>query len=588
LNGVWEFRLDKEGVGEKEGWYASGAGEGWESVNVPHTYNEMRGGMEAYKGKAWYRRSFTLEGVGSDERVILRFLGVMLRAKVWVNGEYAGGHKFGYIPFELDITEYVETGANELAVQSDNEILERAIPDTKWHGWVCYGGIPRDVYVEIRPKVAITNLWMDTKMAEGGWDVMVGVELTDHRGVSGPPSIDISCTDDNGTTIFGMKMRMDVLEGTEAFKKREYCFRRQKVEGVEAWSPENPKLYKLTAKLMGNGYSRSIRAGFREIKVEGSKIFLNGKQLLIKGTSIHEEYGRCGNVVPRERRRKDIEDIKALGSNFLRSAHYTHHPYFCELCDEIGLLVWTEIPAWQTRTEVIGDEAVFAEWGKPQLEEMIDEYREYPCVVMWSVGNEFPSDTGPVGRYVKWASDVVRAKDETRLVTFASDRHWERVFDKGFKYVDVISLNEYYGWYYGSIYDVGEMLDRIHEQNPDKPILVSEFGSGAAADVKEDAEFYFSGRNYSEAAQVKSVRTHLEQIFSPYRRDFVAGGLIWVYSDFGDPHRYGSGHPEQWRYVNLKGLTTMEREHKPSYEMVRRFFGMVEGKEMKMAPPATF
>ena len=130
------------------------------------------------------------------------------------------------------------------------------------------------------------------------------------------------------------------------------------------------------------------------------------------------------------------------------------------------------------------------------------------------------------------------------------------------------------------------MLDRVHEQYPDKPIIVSEFGSGAAADVKNEAPFHMSGRNYSLEFQNKFLRAHLEQVFCPYRRDYVAGGLVWVYSDFGDPHRFGRGHPEQWNYVNLKGLTTAERKPKPSFDLVQRFYEMLEDPPQPMAPSA--
>ncbi len=576
LNGQWQFRLDPNNIGEQQHWWKSHGRQDWGTIDVPSTYNMINKDMKWYQGKAWYSRTFKLkEQLQKNQRAILRFLGVSLRGKVWLNGHYLGEHLFPYTAFEFDATDYLNRkGDNYLVVQADNKILARAIPDARWNGWWFYGGIHRDVYMELRPSVAITNLWLDTKMAGQGWNFEAVSIVTNYGKRTVSASLTVSLHNSQNQTIWTQTENIIAKPGDNELRLK------GSLTEINAWTPNSPTLYKMTATIDGDcPYSRTIKTGFRQIETHGSQILLNGKPLLIKGTARHEEFSKYGNAVPHERTRLDIQDVKELGSNFLRTAHYTQHPYFYELCDELGLLVWTEIPAWKTSPDVLADPQIFETYAKPQLAEIVNQYRRYLSVVIWSVGNEFPSDTEKAAWYVERACDFVRKMDPTRLVTFASDRHREDKPDEqdiSFPYVDLIAVNEYYGWYYGTIYDVGHMLDRLHKKFPDKPILVSEFGSGAAADVQLDAEFLDRGKNYSLDYQLKSLQIHMEQIFSPKRRKYVAGGLIWVYSDFEDPHRIHKGHPVQWNYVNLKGLVTLNRSRKPSFDLVKRFFKFLD------------
>jgi beta-galactosidase/beta-glucuronidase len=240
----------------------------------------------------------------------------------------------------------------------------------------------------------------------------------------------------------------------------------------------------------------------------------------------------------------------------------------------MGFLIWTEIPAWKTDTEVLTDPGVWQKYGKPQLQSLVHNFRSHPSVVLWSVGNEFNSDSDLGAEYVQRSTQFVRSLDPTRLVSFASDRHRPGQTDNSFAFVDVIAVNEYYGWYYYTMNDVGDMLDRLHSDWPDKPILVAEFGSGSLQDMRnqnpED-----SGKDYSIDYQNKFISRHLEQIYAPERRDYVVGSLVWLYNDFPDPHRVGSGHPVQNNYVNSKGLVTQDRTRKPAFDLVKEYFNQL-------------
>ncbi len=206
---------------------------------------------------------------------------------------------------------------------------------------------------------------------------------------------------------------------------------------------------------------------------------------------------------------------------------------------------------------------------------MVMQYRQHPSIIIWSVGNEFDSSKEEALKYVRNSISYVRSLDSTRLITFASDKH-QRGDDICFAEVDFIAINEYYGWYYGRLYDLGNTLDKLHDKYPNKPIVVSEFNAGAALDsVSNDNYCAIRGKQYTLEYQNKFLTTHLDQIYFPDRQDYVSGGIIWLYNDFADIRRVGGSHPKQWNYVNLKGLVNQKREKKPSFELVKRYYNCI-------------
>ncbi|NOZ55158.1 MAG: hypothetical protein GXO73_00005 [Calditrichaeota bacterium] len=571
LDGPWQFRFDPQDRGLAEAWYSGAAGGTWRTLSVPGTYNVQVPESLWYQGKAWYRRKFRVPANWpTGGRFLLRFNGVALRSRVWVNGKQVGEHPFAYTGFELDVTDAVQRSAdNLLAVQVDNKILDRAIPDKKWHGWWDYGGIFRSVALEWRPDTYVANLWMDTRMLKSGWEFTPTAVLRQH----GTDSVDVSLSwvlrDSEGNRVWEKQQGVRLGAGETTVSVRDA------LNQVKSWSPEHPTLYNLVLRIrdeLGNEDSLTIRTGFRQIETRGSKIYLNGEPVVFRGISRHEDHPEYGSALPPELHRHDLEEIKALGCNFIRLAHYPQDPYVYDLADSLGLMVWSEIPAWQTSVDVLGDKEVLEKWAKPQLAEMINQMRHHPSVMVWSVGNEFDSSSPKAAWYVSQTIDFVHQLDPTRLATFASDRHRPgKPKDICWPYADFIAINEYYGWYYGTIHDVGPMLDAVHKRLPDKPIVVSEFGAGAAPG-KHNPNPPESGKDYSEEYQVKFLMTHMDQIFAPERQDFMSGAIIWVYADFADPHRVGGPHPKEWSYVNLKGLVTRERKHKPSFKAVQQRF----------------
>jgi beta-glucuronidase len=399
----------------------------------------------------------------------------------------------------------------------------------------------------------------------GGWKLDVATKV-DRGALEGKAEVAYSLLDKSGAVVWKQPAQPVEFAGMDGESRSAAVLAK-----VQAWSPEHPALYTLVTTVTSGKQvdETKVRIGFRQIEAKGAKILLNGEPVTIRGFSRHQFLAGKGMSLSVAEDRRDIEDLKALGANFVRLAHYTQSQDVYDACDELGLMVWTEIPAWQTSAGSLGSARVWANAAEPQLRGMVEQHRNHPSVVIWSVANEIPSDKPEVAAFVAKAIAYVKGLDSSRLVTFASNR---REQDKALGAVDVIAVNEYFGWYYGKQEDVGPTLDQMHKLYPDKPLLVSEFGSEAVAGWTPPTPPAHS-RDYSEAVQVSFLETHMEQIYAPERRGFVAGAVIWCYNDFPDPGRFGGDHPAMALYRNNKGIVRMDRSHKPAYETVKAFFG---------------
>ena len=570
LNGEWDFRFDSVNVGMNEQWQNQTFDKNWDKIEVPSSYNITFPEKYFYFGFAWYKKTIKIDkDVLIGKRVILHINGAGLRSNLWINGSKAGNHNSPYSDFSTDITGFINAEMeNTITIRTDNKIDNSSVPDRI--GWWPYGGLYRDVYLEIIPEIAIENVWVNTSWQNGKWYFSINciINSFSHKG----EIAELEFTLKNGQKIIcnsGKKQELDKIKTKTTFD--------DKIQNIIKWNTNNPKLYELTVSIKNKNqkHSRSIKVGFRDVKVEGSKIYVNNKSLLIKGINYHEDHPDYGSAMPKEQTKSDLLAIKELGVNLIRSAHYTHDQYFYDLCDEMGFLVWAEIPAWQTSTKLLADSSVWVKYIEPQLTDMVMQYRSHPSIIIWSVGNEFDSSKEEALQYVRKSVNYIRSLDTTRLITYASDKH-KKNDDICFREVDFIAINEYYGWYYGTLYDLGNTLDRLHGKYSNKPIVVSEFNAGAALDsVANDNYCALSGKQYTLEYQNKFLTVHLDQIYHPDRADFVSGGIIWLYNDFADIHRVGGGHPKQWDYVNLKGLVNQQRERKPSFELVKRYYNSI-------------
>lgn len=579
LSGVWDFRLDAAAEGESGRWFAGNDASGWTKLAVPGSFNEQLAknaefpdpsdSMRFYKGKAWYRTSFASPPASVSHQMLcyLHLSGTLLRHTVWLNGVKLGASVLPYLDASYEASSLLKAGGpNVLVVEVDNGIEKRAIPDSYWHGWWDDGGLIRPVYLELRPPTHGQSYVTTTMQAGGAWKLVIETRLGTGA-VAAATTVAYSLTDGGGKQVWQATTRPTAGSPRLA------------AEGVIptalAWSPEHPTLYTLTTSISSGGGVpdvTTIHVGFRQIAVEGTRILLNGAPIAFRGVSRHQFLAGAGVSLTPAQDRADIAEIKALGANFVRLAHYSQSQDVYDACDELGVLVWNEIPAWQTAKATLADPAVWRDYAEPELEQMVQQHRNHPSVVVWSVANEIPTEAPEGAAFVAKAIALVKTLDSSRLVTFASDR---REGDTGFGPVDFIAVNEYFGWYYGHQQDVGPMLDSVHRRFPGKPIVVSEFGAEALPDWQPDPAKP-DARDYSESAQASFLQTHLEQIFAPERSSFVAGGLIWLFNDFPDPHQTASDRPAAAMYCNTKGLVTMNRQRKPSFAIVQTFFNRLQ------------
>lgn len=572
LSGSWDFRFDPDGQGENGRWFDPHVSGPWEKATVPGSFNvEFAKHPDApdpddaylfYKGKAWYRRRFVAPASRAD--VFLHLSGTVLRNKVWFNGELMGAWALPWLDATYDVSSLLHCGReNTLVIEVDDSIQPDAIPDTKWRGWWDDGGLIWPVYLEERQPVRSDSFVTTRMLPEGNWRLQVDTSVQEDEPAKA--AVELLLTDDRGGVIWRK------TEDAAASAQPVRVIATADLEGIQPWSPEHPVLYRLTVKTSASGQSAdviSFQIGFRQIEARGARLYLNGEPLTLRGINRHEFAPGAGQSVSVVQNRRDMEQIKALGANFIRLAHYSQSQDVYADCDRLGLLVWTEMPAWQSSVATLTSPEVWQKYARPGLDEMIRQHRNHPSVIIWSVANEIPSDKPEVASYVAKAIAEVHRLDPTRLATFASDK---REKDVSMGPEDIISVNEYFGWYYGKLDDVGPMLDRMHRKYPDKPILVSEFGS-ESVDHWDPKTARDGSKDYSYQYQVKFLTSHLQQIYAPQRRAYVAGGTIWVYADFPDPHRINGDHPDIARYRNSKGLVTMDRTPKPAFHVVSRFY----------------
>nr|WP_272213634.1 glycoside hydrolase family 2 TIM barrel-domain containing protein [Marinicella sp. W31]MDC2879595.1 glycoside hydrolase family 2 TIM barrel-domain containing protein [Marinicella sp. W31] len=288
------------------------------------------------------------------------------------------------------------------------------------------------------------------------------------------------------------------------------------------WSPERPKLYDVQ---VSAGDDRvSDRVGFRAIERRGRELYLNDRPLWLRGISVHEDDDKLGKVVTEEDLRQRYAHAKEMGCNFVRLAHYPHHERAVELADEFGLLVWAEIPVYWAID--FANPATERD-ARNQLIELIRRDRNRASVAIWSVGNE-NADTDARLAFMRGLAETARAEDPTRLIAAAClvNHAKLKIEDRLAAHLDIIGINEYYGWYDE---DFSELPKILANSQPDRPVVISETGADADITEKGPKEGLFS-EDYQAEVYEKQIST-LKDL------DFVKGMSPWILYDFRTERR---------------------------------------------------
>ena len=363
---------------------------GFEIVDIPHTNKELPLNYfdeKCYQFVCCYRKTFRLpkEAFEAGRRVLLHFEGAANFAKVVLNGKPAGEHKGGYTPFTLDVTELVNRSNNVLAVMLDCTERSEIPPFGFMVDYLCYGGIYREVWLEITEESFIEDLFIKTPNVLRQYKI-VEADISFNKPVKGAVLLKVS---DGDTVLAERKAEIDgkVLRV------------RWNVKNARLWDVDDPQLYTFTAAWKGDETGK--RFGFREVKFTRRGFMLNGRLLQLVGLNRHQSYPYVGNAMPASAQKADADLLKyRLGCNFVRTAHYPDSVHFLDRCDEIGLLVFTEMPSWQHLGE--------GEWRDNCLQnirDMVVRDRSHPCVILWGVRvnegadcDEFYTETNALAR----------------------------------------------------------------------------------------------------------------------------------------------------------------------------------------------
>lgn len=525
IRGPWRFQIDAYEDGEALGYGHDECDTRlWREVPVPIAFDDCGPAMAGYEGVGWFRTEFALTEAQCSRFPAMRFEGVNYNARVWVNGNPAGEHVGGFLPFEIPLGVFARPGANTVAVRVDNTRRQGEVPGIQ-RGWRPYGGILREVALVVKSPVYIAHCAVSAK-ANGS------LKVTTLIANAGPREEQVGIS---GTIEYPDGSRAEALNPPLLPVRAAGLEHRDRIlfPSPRVWSPETPALYTLTMQLRVGGEQVDevkTRFGFRTIETRGAELLLNGNPIRLWGFNRHEDSPRTGMTPDPEQARRDLLHMKKLGANFVRLCHYPHHTSTLDLCDEIGLLVMDEIPLywWNGLHEGEEDCARKIENAQRLLAEMIARDRNHPSIVFWSAGNETAEERPEVA--AGNAELVARAKelDPTRLALHVSDR-WSRT--PHFENDDILAVNGYPGvdgrcWKKQADFDFEKAADwwrgnlaRLHDLYPDRPILISEFGYPGVEGVH--------GGALGEDTQADAILAESKAFDAP----FVCGSTIWCYAD---------------------------------------------------------
>lgn len=516
-----------------------------ETVTVPGVW-ESHPALRRYRGRGIYEQDIVCDG-----NLRLFFGGVSFRARVYLDNILLAEHYGAYTGFEA-LAPGLKPGTHRLRVEADNRFGE----DSALHipnDYYAYGGISRPILAEELGDAYITQCHITPLRQGEGWtaEAVITLRSLADRPLSGVLSL----------TIGESRQKQAVLLSPGETAKAAFSL---PCGNVRPWSPEDPALYFAEAVLSidGNPADDWIdRVGFRTVRTEGNQILLNGKALQLRGFNRHEEYGSFGLAVPVEAMMQDLQLMRDMGANCVRTCHYPNDPRFLDLCDETGMLVWEESHA-RGLSEQQMRHPLFLRQLRDSTAEMVAQHYNHPSVFIWGCLNECADDTAyGAACYVEIFS-LLRSLDGSRPVTAALlERPGGRVYSR----MDVVSVNFYPLWYRNA--PVAEALECKKKEiraggGEGKPFIVSEIGAGAIYGVHDP----LGEAKWSEERQCAILR---EQISAVLKDPDVCGIFLWQFADVRVAEEWAMNRP---RTYNNKGVVDEYRRPKMAYRTVRELF----------------
>lgn len=515
------------------------------TLDVPGDWNSQAERLLLYEGTIWYRQKFNSNAL-PDKKYILYFAAVNYEAHVYLNGKKLGVHKGGFTPFQFDVSDKLNKGENFVVVKVDNTRKQDEIPTVNTDWWN-YGGITRDVYLAELPATYIADYKI--QLAKSNRNLIEGY-------------VQVTGKDKQQTVVVNIpEARITIKVSTDSSGRATI---RIPIKNLSYWSPENPRLY--TVSVASNTDTITDKIGFRTVEVVGQNIVLNGKSIFLRGVSMHDE----NPLIPgRLRGQGDIKMMlswaKELNCNYVRLAHYTHNEEMVKMADEMGLLIWAEIPVYWTISWLNKDTYANAQL---QLGDNITRDKNRASVIIWSIGNETPLSE-PRHQFMGNLAAQARFLDNTRLISAALELHREGneviVNDPLGEKLDLISFNEYAGWYWGGT--PKEMLNYKFNIKYNKPVIVSEFGGEALEGFHGDEDTRWS-EEWQEAMYINQMKM-LSTISG------LRGMTPWILVDFRSPRRQ---HPYFQDFWNRKGVISALGKKKKAFYVLKNFYDQMQAK----------
>lgn len=511
------------------------------SLNVPGDWNSQDDKLLYYEGTLWYRRLFDFTPA-PGKRQFIHFGGANYETHIYLNGAKLGTHVGGFTPFEFEVTGKLRPTGNSLVVRVNNQRHPEGVPTVNTDWWN-YGGLTRDVRLLETPATAIR-------------DYVLRLDAGAERKVRGQVQLD-GAKGAQAVKVEIAELKVTATGTTDANGLATLEF---SVPSAELWSPEHPRLYEI---VITSGEDRlTDKVGFRTIQTRGADILLNGQSVFLRGICLHEENPlRGGRATTAEEARQLLGWAKELGCNYVRLAHYPHNEAVARVADEMGMLLWEEVPVYWTIHW--SDPATYAN-AENQLTELIMRDRNRASVIIWSMANETPA-SAPRTDFLTRLATHARSLDATRLISAAMEVHADPadfntkiVEDPLAKVTDITSFNQYIGWYVGTPDDCAKVKWVVPS---DKPVLISEFGADALQGHHGERTARFTEE--FQADLYRKTLPMLEKI--PQLR----GLTPWILCDFRSPRRVLPQVQDGW---NRKGLIGENGVRKQAFYILQDFY----------------
>lgn len=557
LAGTWRFvRSDVPGAAAPTFDDAS-----WSSVTVPHTWNAVDGadgGNNYYRGVGWYRRHFPVATTLAGKMFFLEFAGVNQVADVWVNGTYQGQHRGGYSRFRFGVTAATRIGLdNVLAVKVTNAADPDIAPLTA--DYTFDGGIYRGVSLWAVDPLQVRLLddagpgvyLRQRDIRRDAATVEVTTRLVNNDSVSRAVVVRTVVTDAGGVVVADQSSPVRSVNAAAG----EDVTQAVTITKPHRWNGRaDPYQYHANVEVRDAQANRVTDVvteplGLRTFDVDPERGFvLNGHPLFLRGVNLHQDRAGVGWAVSDTEHVQDMDLVAEVGANAIRMAHYQHDQLDYTLADELGFVVWAEIPL----IEAVTATPAFAANAEQQLRELIRQNYNHPSIVFWGIGNEQRVDDVATNTLLDRLAATVTAADPDRLSTYA---HCCLSPDSAVAgHAKTLGYNKYLGWYTGSADDLGGWLDYLHALAPARRFALSEYGAGGntTQHAQNPQRPLFSGPVHPEEYQAQVHETSWKQIDA---RPYLWGSFLWNMFDFASDGRDEGSQPG----INDKGLVTRDR-----------------------------